>query len=157
MREQLDRFAQAHVVGKHASETVAREELQPGDAARLILTQRALECCRRRGRCERIFVGERAHQIAQLRRRGPAYRRRAFELRDRREVRGREREASLARERCVEELDERRQERRDALGRQRNKRALAHAAVDGRAVAKLRQPVVRTNAKLAQRADDDRQ
>ena len=72
-------------------------------------------------------------------------------------MRGGERQASLARERCVEEFDERGQERREALGRQRDKRALAHAAVDGRAVAKLRQPVVRTNAELAQRADDDRQ
>jgi hypothetical protein len=32
-----------------------------------------------------------------------------------------------------------------------------HSAVDGRAVAKPRQPVVRTNAKVAQRADHDRQ
>ena len=72
-------------------------------------------------------------------------------------MRRREREASFAGERRVEEFDERGQERRDALGRQCNKRAFAHAPVDGRAVTELRQSVVRTNAKLAQRADDDRQ
>ena len=108
VREQLDRFAQTHVVGQHAAEIVACEQLQPGDAALLILAQRTFEGPRHHRRRHGLFVGERADEIAQARARGPAHGRRAFELADRGEVRRREREAPFAGERCVEEFDQRR-------------------------------------------------
>ena len=48
MSQRLDGFAQSHVVGEDASEIGAAEELQPVDAARLILAQRTMERVRNR-------------------------------------------------------------------------------------------------------------
>ena len=72
-------------------------------------------------------------------------------------MRGREREPSVARERRVEQFDERRQERCDALRGQRDERPFAHPAVHRRVGIQLREVVRGTYSKIAQRFQHDRQ
>ena len=53
MRERLDSFAQAHVIGEDAAQVAASQKLQPSQAFLLVRTQRRLEALRRLQRLER--------------------------------------------------------------------------------------------------------